>query len=146
MIGKVATGKSELCPLLSKYIAMPHYVDGFELTFTYRTSWKAKRCLHSRTLDIVPVTLTKGRRQDASSKEVFLEVWYCSAEELKHRAADPNPFVVALAKAKDDHEFPPAVDKIVGIFRVISTGIVLSENSIETKVLERVKAKEMVGA
>src|ERR1700726_4350513 len=120
---------------------MSHSVDGFELKFISGTSWKAERRLHNRTLDIVPVTLTKRRRQGASSKEVFLEVWYQSAEELKHQAADPNAFVVALAKAKDDHEFPPAVDKFVGIFRVISTGIVLSEKSIETKVLERVKAK-----
>jgi hypothetical protein len=128
---------------VSEYIAVPHYVDGFELKFTSRTSWKAERRLLNQKLDVVPVTLTKGRRQGASPKEVFLEVWYRNAEELKDRAADPNSFVVALAKAKDDHEVPPVFDKFVGIFRVIPTGIPLSENSIETKILERVRAKQL---
>ena len=123
---------------------MSHYVDGFALKFTSRTSWKAERRLLNQKLDIIPVALTKGRRQGASSKEVFLEVWYRNAEDLKHRATDPNAFIVALAKAKDDHEFPPVFDKFVGIFRVIPTGVPLSENSIETKVLERVRAREMV--
>jgi hypothetical protein len=122
---------------------MSHYVDGFELKFTSRTSWKAERRLLNQKLDIVPVTLTKGWRPVASSKEVFLEVWYRNTEELKDRAADPNAFVVALAKAKNNREFPPVFDEFVGIFRVIPTGIPLSENSIETKVLERVRAKEM---
>jgi hypothetical protein len=125
---------------------MPHNVDGFALKFTGRRTWKAERRLCGKKLDIVPVALTKGRRQGASPKEVFLEVWYPNAEELKHRAADPNAFIVALAKAKDDHEFPPVFDKFVGIFRVIPTGVPLSENSIETKVLERVRAKEMIAA
>jgi hypothetical protein len=123
---------------------MSHYVDGFALKFTSRTSWKAERRLLNQKLDIIPVALTKGRRQGASSKEVFLEVWYRNAGELKHRAADPNAFVVALAKAKDDRQFPPVFDKFVGIFRVTPTGISLSEKSIETKVLERVRAREMV--
>lgn len=122
---------------------MPHYVDGFELTFTSRTGWKAERRLLNQKLDVVPVTLTKGRRQVASSKEVFLEVWYRNAEEMRYRAADLNPFIVALAKAKNDLGSPPIFDEFVGIFRVIPTGVFLSENSIEAKVLERVKAREM---
>jgi hypothetical protein len=89
---------------------MSHSVDGFKLEFTGRRSWKAERRLLNEKLDIVPVTLTKGRRQGASSKEVFLEVWFQNAEELKHRAADPSSFIVALAKAKDDQEFPPVFD------------------------------------
>jgi hypothetical protein len=125
---------------------MPHYVDGFALKFTGRNTWKAERRLLGQKLDIVPVALTKGRRQSASSKEVFLEVWYKNPEELKHRAADPNAFIVALAKVKDDHVVTPVFDKFVGIFRVIPTGIALSEISIETKILERVRAKEMTAA
>jgi hypothetical protein len=119
---------------------MSHYVGGYKLSFTYRTSWKARRRLLNREVDIVPVTLTKGRRQGATSKEVFFQVWYQDAEELKCRLADPSAFVVALAKAKDDYKIPPEVDDIVGIFRVVPMGIILSKNSIETKVLERVRA------
>jgi len=122
---------------------MPHYVDGFELTFTSRTGWKAERRLRNQKLDVVPVTLTKGRRQVASSKEVFLEIWYRNTEEMRYRAADLNPFIVALAKAKNDLESPPIFDEFVGIFRVVPTGAFLSENSIEAKILERVKGREM---
>jgi hypothetical protein len=125
---------------------MSHSVDGFELKFTCRTSWKAERRFLARTIDIVPVTWTKGRRQDASTKEVFLEVWYRSLDELNFRAADPNAFVVALAVAKDYRKFPHAFDQFVGLFLVASTGIFLSNNSIETKVLERVRARETTAA
>jgi hypothetical protein len=62
---------------------------------------------------------------------------------LKRRAADPNAFVVALAKAKNDREVPPVFDRFVGIFRVNPKGIHLSENSIETKISERVRARDM---
>jgi hypothetical protein len=34
-------------------------------------------------------------------------------------------------------------DTFVGIFRVIPTGATLNENSIETKVLERLRASDM---
>jgi hypothetical protein len=118
---------------------LPHSVDGFQLRFTGRRSWKARWLLHNRTLDIVPVTWTRGW----NAQGIFLEVWYRSAEELKQRAADQNAFVVALARAKNYREFPHAFEQFVGLFRVIPTGIVLSENSIETKVLERVRAKEI---
>jgi hypothetical protein len=93
---------------------MPHNVDGFALKFTGRRTWKAERRLCGKKLDIVPVALTKGRRQGASPKEVFLEVWYSNAEELEHRVADPNAFIVALAKAKDDRKVTPAFDSFVG--------------------------------
>lgn len=125
---------------------MPHSVDGFDLRFTGRTSWKAERRLHNRTLDIIPVTWTKGRERHPSSNNVTLEVWYRNPEELKTQMADPNPFVVALAKAKDYRKFPHVFDQFVAIFRVVATGKIISENSIETRVLERVRAKEMVVA
>ena len=107
---------------------MSHSVDGFELKFTCRTSWKAERRFLAQKIDIVPVTWTKGRRQDGSTKEVFLEVWYRNVDELNLRAADPNAFVVALAVAKDYRKFPHAFDQFVGLFRVAPTGIFLSNN------------------
>lgn len=125
---------------------MPHSVDGFYVRYTGRRSWKAERRLHNRTLDIIPVAWTKGIARDPSSKEVTLEVWYQNPEELKKQMADPNPFVVALAKAKDDRESPPVFDQFVAIFRVVATGKIIREKSIETTVLERVRAKERVDA
>jgi hypothetical protein len=119
-----------------------HQVDGFQVEFTNRRSWKAELRFQGRKR-VVPVTLTKGRRPGASSKEVFLEVWYRNASELKSRQGDENAFIVALAKAKDDHASPPEFDSFVGIFRVIPTGVVLSETSIETKILTRVRAQDL---
>jgi hypothetical protein len=121
---------------------MAHHVDGFQVKFTGRRSWKAEVRFQSQRR-VVPVTLTKGRRSGASPKEVFLEVWYQDAGELKSRQADESAFIVALAKAKDDLASPPAFDSFVGIFRVIPTGVVLSETSIETKIVTRVKAGDL---
>jgi hypothetical protein len=117
-------------------------VDGFELKFTCRTSWKAERRFLAQK-DIIPVTWTKGWRRDASTKEVFLEVWYRSPDELNSRVTDPDAFVVALALAKDYRKLPHAFDQFVGLFRVVSTGRLLSDISIEAKVLKRVRAPEM---
>jgi hypothetical protein len=50
---------------------MPHHVDGFELKFTSRTSWKAKLRLLNQKLDVVPVTLSKRRRQGSRPKKYF---------------------------------------------------------------------------
>jgi hypothetical protein len=140
-VGKVVTRKRLAEPISERvHWRCPKMLCGYRLSFTHRRSWKARRRLLDREVDIVPVTLTKGRRQGASSKEVFLQVWYQDVEELRRRVVDPSAFVVVLARAKDDRKMPPDVDEFVGIFRVVPTGIVLSENSIETKVLERVRA------
>ena len=119
---------------------MAHVVDGFELKFTSRTSWKAARYASGRLVDIVPVTWTKGRRQELGSAEVFQEVWYQAHAELEERNSDPTPFIVALAIAKDYAEMPRQFKEFRGVFEVAPTGKLLSENSLETKVLKRVKA------
>lgn len=125
---------------------MSHRVAGFDLKFTGRTSWKAELRFQSQKLDVVPVTLARGRRKGSSPQEVFLEVWYRDADGLKSRQADPNSFVVALARAKDDRVSPPEFDSFVGLFRVISTGLLLSETSIETRIFERVRAPDLASA
>lgn len=73
-------------------------------------------------------------------------MWYRNLEELGNRIASPDAFVVALAEAKDHGTFPHAFNQFVAIFRVMPTGIVLSQNSIETKRLERMTAKKMEDA
>ena len=94
---------------------MAHHVDGFQVKFTGRRSWKAEVRFQNHKR-VVPVTVTKGRRPGGSPKDVFLEVWYQDAGELKNRQADESAFIVALAKAKDDLASPPAFDSFVGIF------------------------------
>jgi hypothetical protein len=116
--------------------AMAHFVDGFDLTFTSRTSWKATRRLRGKVIDIVPVTWTKGLRQPGPT----LEVWYRNPEERQGARQSREPFVVAVARAKDYSALPHEFEQFTALFRVVATGDQLSETSIETKVLERVRA------
>ena len=118
---------------------MTHPVDGFELKFTSRGSWKAERHEHGRLVDIIPVTWTKGRRVVAN--QIFQEVWYQDHSELAARAVDASPFVVALAIAKDYSTLAQAFQEFRGVFEVVATGKILSDDSIETKVLHRVRAQ-----
>ena len=116
---------------------MPHSIDGFDLNFTARTSWKAERRHLGHLLDIVPVTWTKGWRRDPDSKESFLEVWYQDQVEMEKQRTNPMPFVIALAIAENYTRQPREFKEFRGLFEVVSTGVALSENSIETKVLKR---------
>ena len=77
---------------------------------------------------------------------MLLEVWYRNLDELTVRLTNPTAFVVALAVAKDYRKLPRAFEEFVGLFRVIPTGIVLGPNSMETEILERVRAREMTVA
>lgn len=114
---------------------MPHRVDGFDLTFTSRTSWKAERRARGRVIDVVPVVWTKDRCQAGSS--VYQGVSYQSRDEMEKRLADPSPFAVALAVAKDYAKHPHEFKEFVGVFEVTATGERLSDNSIQTRVLRR---------
>jgi hypothetical protein len=59
---------------------------------------------------------------------------------MEVRRTDPTPFVVALAVAKDYSIQPHAFHAFQCLYKVSATGGVLSDQSIETKVLERVRA------
>jgi hypothetical protein len=118
-----------------------HPVDGFDLKFTSRRSWKAERRRLGRVVDIIPVTWTKGRRVDDTTKEIFQEVWYQDEKELAARATDPSPFVLAVATAHDYAKLPHAFKEFIGIFEVSAIGKVLSKHNIETKLLRRVRAE-----
>lgn len=119
---------------------MVHKVDGFELKFTSRTSWKAERRHVGQVVDIVPVTWTKGWRQDPETRDIFQEVWYQDKDEMMERNSSREHFVVAVAIAKDYETLPHEFGSFRALFEVVATGKVLSENSIETKVLERAKS------
>ncbi len=117
---------------------MPHIVDGLQLKYTSRTSWKAEVRHHGTLIDIVPVTWTKGYKKTGS--EIRQEVWYQDIAEMEERQKDTKSFVVAVAKAKDYRQHPHAFQDFQVVFEVVSTGKRLSKNSIETKVLRRLTA------
>ena len=120
-------------------MTVTHPVDGFDLKFTSRRSWKARRREHGRLIDTVPVAWTKGRRVLAT-KEIFQEVWYQDTVEVTERADNPAPFAIALAVAHDYNKLPHDCKEFVGVFEVVPTGKILSEKSIETRVLRRLRA------
>jgi hypothetical protein len=133
-------------------LAMAHAVDGFALKFLHRGAWKAERREHGKLLDVIPVTWTKGTR--ANGGEIFQQVWYESTSELEARLADPAPFVVAVAGPKasvtvrlgelpEEDEYEPrsrlAFKDLKCVYEVISTGVRLTDNSIQTRVLRRLR-------
>lgn len=114
---------------------MAHDVDGFDLTFTSRTSWKAERKANGALLDIIPVTWTKGRRQ--ANGQTFQEVWFKDPADMMVHNSRTTPFVVVVARAKDYDKLPHEFAEFVAIFEVEPTGTVLSNASIETRVIRR---------
>jgi hypothetical protein len=74
-----------------------------------------------------------------NNKGVYQEVWYQDHNEMMERNASREPFVVALALAKDYSKLPHQFDHFNAVFEVVPTGVVLSNKSIETKVLRRLK-------
>lgn len=119
-----------------------HKVDGFELEFTSRTSWKANRYVNRTLIDTVPVAWTKGFRHDKASKTTLAEVWYQNPADLQSMLARSEPFVIALAAAKDYEPTTIEFKEFRGVFEVQATGRSLSPISIETIVLRRLKAKD----
>lgn len=117
-----------------------HNADGFEMAFTSRSSWKANIFRLGKLVEIVPVTWTKGWRPARGTNMPQLEVWFKDPDELRSRALDPTPFHVALAVAHDYSEFPHAFKGYQGLFEVAATGELLSDTSLQTNVIRRVRA------
>lgn len=119
---------------------MPYSADGFDFFYTHRGSWKAERRHAGRLIDIVPVTWTKGRRE--ADGVIWQAVWYENPKEMETQRTNPHPFVVVVAIAKDYSVMPHSPKDFQAVFEVQATGVALSEQSIETKVLRRLKAGE----
>jgi hypothetical protein len=62
---------------------------------------------------------------------------------MHERNQSREPFVVAVAAAKDYSRHPHEFDGFRALFEVVPTGRILSENSIETKVLRRVTSRDV---
>jgi hypothetical protein len=121
---------------------MANSAEGFDMAFTYRGSWKANISRLGKVIETdVPVTWTKGWVADKATQAIFLEVWYQDPAELQARAKDPTPFHVALGVAHDYSEFPHRFKAYKGLFEVEATGTILSDSSLQTKVIRRLSAE-----
>ncbi len=121
---------------------MAHSVGGLDLKYTSRTSWKAEVRSHGKVVAIAPVTWTKGRYTKKNSKEVFQQVWFQNADELEERRTSTDPFIVAVAVAKDYSHHPHEFQDFQAVFEVVATGEIWDEKSIETRVIRRVTSKD----
>ncbi|MCJ2048528.1 hypothetical protein [Methylobacterium sp. J-070] len=120
-------------------IAMAHWSDNLEMTFTHRGSWKGHIKSRGQIIDTVPVSWTKGWVVDKDTKSIYLEVWFQKEDELLAAMNAAEPFKVAVGIANDYDAFPHSFSEYRGLFLVQPTGERLSDISIQTKVLERIK-------
>ena len=120
---------------------MTHDVDGFDLKFTSRTSWKAERRLHGQLLDVIPVTWTKGFKREKISGDTTLTVWFQKPSDLEYRQSSRDPFVVALAIAHNYEEHPHRFKEFRAIYEVVATGTRIDHECIETRVLRRLSPR-----
>jgi hypothetical protein len=116
-----------------------HKVGNFGLEYTARRSWKARLFEYygQKFLQVVPVAWTKHMRKKK------LEVWYQSEGELLLQLNDSQPFIVALARAKDDKNPRPEFDRFVAVFLVKATGKRLGPKHLEVEVLRRLDEPEI---
>jgi hypothetical protein len=124
---------------------MAHSVSGFDLEYTGRKSWKANVRVGGRIIAVAPVTWTKGRRE-GDNGTVYQEVWFQDSAEMEERRLSTKPFITAVAIAKDYNHHPHHFQEFRSVLEVISTGHALTEKSIETRVLRRLRSIDFANA
>lgn len=118
---------------------MAHEVDGYELKYNGRRSWMAQLSQGGIVIEPrIPVTWATDWQKGG-----LLRVWFRDrAEMLKHNDSK-TPFIVAVAtRARSDNPNIERFEKFNAIFRVTPTGELLSENSIQTRILDRLSDRK----
>ena len=78
---------------------MVHTVDGYDIAYSRRGSWKADRSFRGEVLDQVPVAWDRDYQP---GKPPFLTIWFQGLNEAADRLAAGIPFIAALATKKPD--------------------------------------------
>lgn len=94
----------------------------------------AQRFAKGKLLDVVPVAWQRDYHDG------LLKVHFKKPSEVQDYASRGAPFMVAVAKAKDYDVHPHQIDFFTCVFRVKATGEILSEHTVQTRVLDRVRA------
>jgi hypothetical protein len=115
---------------------MGHAVDGFELKYTSRRSWKAERSERGKAIDVIPVTWADAW----NAADGLLEVYFQDPNEMEVALQNREPFIVALAAAKHPTARPREFLEFRGIYEVVATGESNGEDGIHTTVRRRVVA------
>jgi hypothetical protein len=97
---------------------MAHTVDGYDLSYVHRGSWKANRSYRGEVVDQVPVA---WRRDYTPGKPPLLKIWFKDVNEAEQRLQTGEPFVAALAIKKPGGASATAIQRL---FEVMPTEVV----------------------
>jgi hypothetical protein len=115
---------------------MAHIVDGLRLSYTGRRSWKAKVEAGRKIIGFAPVAWTKG--QSKRGRKLFQAVSFTKTADGEAHRQTREPFLVAVATAKDYSREPHEFSEFRAVLEVRATGKKLGPRSIETVVLRRI--------
>lgn len=121
---------------------MVHFVDGFEVKFTSRRSWKAEVRKDGKLVATVPVTWSDAVWKSQKSPDMFQKVWFTNNAELEARRNSRDPFIVAVASTKQPNQRPAKFGKFERIIKVVATGKFSGERCIETRVLSQLAGND----
>src|SRR5687768_10225820 len=105
--------------------AMAHDVDGYQLAFTGRNTWRAEWREGTKLLGVVPVTRDVDR------------VWYRKRywDEMETRLADKRPFVIALSMQEGTKRGERKFKGFRALYEVVATGKRDGAWGIETRIV-----------
>lgn len=115
---------------------MAHQVDGLQLTYLGRRSWKAVVTANGRKVCIAPVAWS-ARGSARTQRVAFAKKSFVEMQQYMHSR---EPFIIALAEPLDRREVPPRFWRFVAVLKVRATGRQLSVNTIETELVQRMSA------
>ena len=101
---------------------------------------------YGRVIAVAPVTWTKGRYTKKNSADIFQQVWFQNPDEMETHRTSPEPFVVAVAMAKNYSHFPHEFEEFRAVLEVVATGEAWDNKSIETKVIRRLTSNDFADA
>jgi hypothetical protein len=119
-----------------------HNVDGYNLEFTSRKSWRARLYVKSKCIDEIAVGWARNMFPVDGVKMLSLHLK--SSEECQLRMKSAAPFKVAIALQRN-----PEVNKVIaisGVFEVLPISMNTAEHRLENRVLRRLHAaNEAIG-
>jgi hypothetical protein len=119
---------------------MAHDVDGYQLAFTGRRTWRAEWRKGAKVLGEIQVT---GHDDRVDRGQHLIAVWYQKKywEEMEKHLADRRPFVIAQSE-QEGRTFK----RFRGIYEVEATDTCLSKWGSEAKGIEARILRRIIGS